>query len=140
VTCMVCVAQHVMSTSAPDSYGCKAILFSVLASFESGALVRRFDQLPSLDVLAMLCTQLVHDERYEAAASHFAAAARMQPGEPKWALMEASCHVRGGHAERALELYEQVRLLRCFFDQAGACNVTWRAPCQLRPLSAHTAS
>lgn len=64
--------------------------------------------MPSLDVLALLCAQYVNDERYELAASHFEAAAKMQPSEPKWQLMVASCYNRAGSIERAFEVYEQV--------------------------------
>ena len=71
--------------------------------------LQSYEQLPSMDVLALLCAQYVHDERYETAAAYFVAAAGMQPGEPKWALMAASCHYRAQKVEHALELYEQVR-------------------------------
>ena len=71
--------------------------------------LQSYEQLPSMDVLALLCAQYVHDERYETAAAYFAAAAGMQPSEPKWALMAASCHYRAQKVEHALELYEQVR-------------------------------
>ena len=67
------------------------------------------EQLADLDVLALLCAQHVNDERYEAAAGHFAEAARLQPGEPKWLLMVASCHRRAQKLEAALELYEEAR-------------------------------
>jgi pentatricopeptide repeat protein len=80
---------------------------------EAAALYQQsYEELPSVDVLAMLCTQLVHDERYGAAAARFGEAARVQPGEPKWRLMAASCHVRAGDVERAFEMYEQARRRR----------------------------
>lgn len=67
-----------------------------------------YEQLPSLDVLALLCAQLVNAERYETAATYFAAAARMQPAEPKWRLMVASCYRRAQQLDTAFSLYEQV--------------------------------
>lgn len=67
------------------------------------------EQLADMDVLALLCAQHVNGERYEVAAGHFAAAARLQPGEPKWLLMVASCHRRAQKLEAALDLYEQAR-------------------------------
>jgi intraflagellar transport protein 88 len=70
--------------------------------------LRSYEQLPNMDVLALLCSQYVNDERYETAAAFFLSAARMQPAEPKWLLMVASCHRRAQQIDTAMELYEQV--------------------------------
>jgi intraflagellar transport protein 88 len=67
-----------------------------------------YELLPDMDVLALLCAHHVNEESYETAASYFSAAARMQPNEPKWQLMVASCHRRAQKLEKAFNLYEQV--------------------------------
>jgi intraflagellar transport protein 88 len=69
-----------------------------------------YGQFPSVDTLALICAQHVHDENYEVAARYFRLAARMQPSEPKWVLMVASCHRRAQKYEKAMDLYEEVRL------------------------------
>jgi intraflagellar transport protein 88 len=67
-----------------------------------------YELLPDMDVLALLCAHHVNEESYETAATYFSVAARMQPNEPKWQLMVASCHRRAQKLEKAFDLYEQV--------------------------------
>jgi intraflagellar transport protein 88 len=71
-------------------------------------LLEAHDQCPNIDTLAIVCTQYLHDEKYEAAARCFAQAALLQPNEPKWLLMVASCHRRAQKYELAMAVYEQV--------------------------------
>jgi tetratricopeptide (TPR) repeat protein len=59
----------------------------------------------SLDVAAWLGALHVRHEAYEAAAPCFELAALVQPREPKWALMAASCYRRAGALAAALERY-----------------------------------
>lgn len=57
----------------------------------------------ALDVISWLGAFHVKNEMYEAAAPFFELASRLQPREPKWQLMVASCHRRIG-------AYPQVQL------------------------------
>eukprot|EP00892_Ulva_mutabilis_P007544 jgi/Ulvmu1/5161/UM021_0178.1 len=66
------------------------------------------DHLSNIDTLAVICAQCVNTEKYETAARYFRQAALMQPADPKWLLMVASCHRRAQKFEAALEVYEQV--------------------------------
>lgn len=73
-------------------------------------LLEAHEQCPNIDTLAVVCAQYVNAEKYETAAGFFQQAALMQPSDPKWALMVASCHRRGQNYELALEMYEKVGL------------------------------
>lgn len=66
------------------------------------------EQCPNIDTLAMICTQYANDEKYGTAARYFMQAALLQPSEPKWMLMVASCHRRAQKYEQAMNVYEQV--------------------------------
>lgn len=47
----------------------------------------------------------------ERALSYFERAALLQPNEPKWSMMVAGCHRRGGNMHKALTMYQRVHAL-----------------------------
>lgn len=72
-------------------------------------LLEAHDQCPNIDTLAVICTQYTNDEKYGTAARFFQQAALLQPSEPKWMLMVASCYRRSQKYEQAMGVYEKVR-------------------------------
>lgn len=71
-------------------------------------LLQAHEQFPSIDTLAVVCAHFVNDEKYDTAARYFEQAALMQPSNPQWLLMVASCYRRAHNSEMALEVYEKV--------------------------------
>lgn len=71
-------------------------------------LLEAHEQCPNIDTLALICAQYVNEEKYDKAAGFFQQAALIQPSDPKWALMVASCHRRAHNHELALKIYEKV--------------------------------
>jgi intraflagellar transport protein 88 len=61
-----------------------------------------------LEVLSWLGVWYVQQELYEQAVELFARASEVQPSEPKWRLMVASCYRRSGAVSKALHVYEAI--------------------------------
>ncbi|CBZ49762.1 putative intraflagellar transport particle protein [Neospora caninum Liverpool] len=62
----------------------------------------------SLDVITWLGVYYVKQRLFDKAAEFFRHAAALQPAEPKWLLMAASCYRRSDNFPRALDLYTKV--------------------------------
>jgi intraflagellar transport protein 88 len=65
-------------------------------------------QLSSTEVLSVLSTQYLNEERYDSAAKLFGVAAIMQPLQPEWCIMMAGCHRSAHKFEEAISVYEAV--------------------------------
>jgi len=84
-----------------------------------------------LEVLSWLGVWYVKAELYEKAVEFFERAAEVQPDEPKWKLMTASCLRRAGAAARSLEVYEEVAAahpdnIECLRSLVSLCKETRR--------------
>ncbi len=62
----------------------------------------------NVEALSWLGVWHVRQEEYDDALRYFSRAARLQPHEPQWGLMQASCHRRIGDFVRALEMYQRI--------------------------------
>ncbi|PHJ22347.1 tetratricopeptide repeat-containing protein [Cystoisospora suis] len=62
----------------------------------------------SLDVITWLGVYYVKQQLFDKAAEFFLHAAALQPSEPKWLLMVASCYRRNENYSAALEFYQKV--------------------------------
>lgn len=88
-------------------------------------LLEAHDQCPNIDTLAVICTQYTNDEKYGTAARFFLQAALLQPSEPKWMLMVASCYRRSQKYEQAMGVYEKVRECNSMERLRSATNTTF---------------
>eukprot|EP00761_Pharyngomonas_kirbyi_P013291 gb/GECH01013318.1/.p1 GENE.gb/GECH01013318.1/~~gb/GECH01013318.1/.p1 ORF type:complete len:738 (+),score=195.78 gb/GECH01013318.1/:1-2214(+) len=61
-----------------------------------------------IEVISKLGAYYVNNEIYEQALVYFERASHIQPNEPKWQLLMASCHRKTGNYQQAKELYEQI--------------------------------
>jgi len=59
-------------------------------------------------IIIIIIIRHVKRELYEDAVAYFDHAARVQPSEPKWRLMTASCHRRLGDLHKSYDIYLQV--------------------------------
>ena len=59
-------------------------------------------------MIAWLGAYYVECELYEQAIQYFERAVLIQPNQPKWRLMIASCHRRSGNYQTALEFYKKI--------------------------------
>ena len=66
--------------------------------FECSLIFQRF----------LIETNMTFSQVSEKAVGYFERAALMQPQEPKWQLMVASCYRRSGNYHRALETYKMI--------------------------------
>eukprot|EP00002_Diphylleia_rotans_P013538 TRINITY_DN2644_c0_g3_i2.p1 TRINITY_DN2644_c0_g3~~TRINITY_DN2644_c0_g3_i2.p1 ORF type:complete len:700 (+),score=174.56 TRINITY_DN2644_c0_g3_i2:744-2843(+) len=62
----------------------------------------------NMEVIQWLGAYFVKNEVYEKAIHYFEQAALVQPSDPRWRLMVASCYRRMGSYQQALETYQQI--------------------------------